>query len=100
MDNLLASTEVGAVFLDRQLKIRKFTPQIAETFSLVAHDIGRPIDAFANNLDYPELRQDLAGVLENGQAIERELRDVRGKGFFLCVLPYRVKGTVDERPSG
>ena len=95
MDNLLSSTEVGTVFLDSQLRIRKFTPQIGETFSLVAHDIGRPIDAFANNLDYPELGEDLARVLRNGSPVERELRDVRGKGFFLRILPYRVRGAID-----
>ncbi|HEY7518824.1 MAG TPA: chemotaxis protein CheB [Methylomirabilota bacterium] len=95
MDNLLSSTEVGTIFLDRQLRIRKFTPPIGEAFNLLVHDIGRPIDAFANNLEYPELAEDLARVLQNGQAIERELRDVRGKGFFLRVLPYRVKGTID-----
>ena len=41
MDNLLSSTEVGTIFLDKQLRIRKFTPQIAETFTLVPHDLGR-----------------------------------------------------------
>jgi two-component system CheB/CheR fusion protein len=95
MDNLLSSTEVGTIFLDAQLKIRKFTPQIGETFNLVAHDIGRPIDAFAHTLEHPELVEDLGRVLRSGQTVERELRDVRGKVFFLRVLPYRVKGTVE-----
>ena len=95
MDNLLSSTEVGTIFLDRELKIRKFTPQIAETFSLVPHDIGRPIDTFAHRLDHPELVQDLKGVLASGERVERELREVRGRVFFLRILPYRVKGTVE-----
>jgi two-component system, chemotaxis family, CheB/CheR fusion protein len=95
MDNLLSSTEVGTIFLDAQLRIRKFTPQVAETFNLVAHDLGRPIDAFAHTLDHPELVGDLGRVLQSGQLIERELRDVRGKVFFLRILPYRVKGTID-----
>jgi two-component system CheB/CheR fusion protein len=95
MDNLLSSTDVGTIFLDRQLRIRKFTRQIGETFSLVAHDIGRPIDAFAHTLDHPELIEDLARVLDSGQPVERELRDVRGKVFFLRILPYRVKGAID-----
>ena len=95
MDNLLSSTDVGTIFLDAQLRIRKFTPQIAETFNLVAHDLGRPIDAFAHTLDHPELVGDLGRVLRTGQPIERELRDVRGKVFFLRILPYRVQGTVD-----
>jgi two-component system CheB/CheR fusion protein len=95
MDNLLSSTEVGTIFLDSQLHIRRFTPQIAETFNLVAHDIGRAIDTFAHTLDHPELVDDLGRVLRSGQSVERQLRDVRGKAFFLRILPYRVKGAVD-----
>ena len=95
MDNLLSSTEVGTIFLDRQLRIRRFTPQVAESFNLVAHDIGRPIDAFANTLDHPELVDELTRVLQTGEPVECQLRDVRGKASFLRILPYRVKGTVD-----
>ena len=95
MDNLLASTEVGAIFLDRQLKIRKFTPQIAETFNLLPHDVGRSIETFTYKMDHPELLEDLRQVLATAQPIERELRGVRGKAFFLRVLPYRAKGSVD-----
>ena len=62
MDNLLSSTDVGTIFLDKDLEIRRFTPQIAETFSLVPHDIGRPIATFAHTMDYPQLIDDLQGV--------------------------------------
>jgi two-component system CheB/CheR fusion protein len=95
MDNLLASTEVGTVFLDRQLKIRKFTPQIAETFALVPHDVGRPIETFAYKLEHPELVDDLKQVLTSAAPIERELHDPRGKTYFLRIFPYRAQGAVD-----
>jgi two-component system CheB/CheR fusion protein len=95
MDNLLSSTEVGTIFLDSELKIRKFTPQIAETFNLVLHDVGRPIATFAHKMDHPELVQDLERVLVTGEAVERELLGVQGRAFFLRLLPYRVKGTID-----
>jgi two-component system CheB/CheR fusion protein len=95
MDNLLASTEVGTVFLDRQLRIRKFTPQIADTFALVPHDVGRPIETFAYKLDHPELVGDLRKVLETAQPVERELDSPDGKTFFLRIFPYRAQGTVD-----
>ena len=95
MDNLLASTEVGTIFLDRQLKIRKFTPQIADTFDLLPPDVGRSIETFTYKMDHPELVDDLRRVLATGEPIERELRGVRGKAFFLRVLPYRAKGAVD-----
>jgi two-component system, chemotaxis family, CheB/CheR fusion protein len=95
MDNLLSSTEVGTVFLDKQLNIRKFTPQLAETFSLVPHDVGRSIETFAHKMEYPELVGDLKQVLTAGQPVERELRGIKGRAFFLRVLPYRVKGSVE-----
>jgi two-component system, chemotaxis family, CheB/CheR fusion protein len=95
MDNLLASTEIGTIFLDGQLKIRKFTPEVAEQFSLVAHDVGRSIETFAYKMNHPELVEDLRRVLESGQPVERDLLDPKGKSFFLRILPYRVKGAAD-----
>ena len=94
MDNLLSSTDIGTIFLDSELRIRKFTPKIAENFNLVSHDVGRPIDAFTHTVDHAELGDDLKNVLSSGRAIERDLRDGRGRAFFLRVLPYRAKGTV------
>jgi two-component system CheB/CheR fusion protein len=113
MDNLLSSTEVGTIFLDAELRIRKFTPQIAETFNLVVHDVGRPIATFAHKMDHPELVDDLQRVLTTGEPVERELIGVpsaqatqsgapaqsgqpkAGGAFFLRILPYRVKGTIE-----
>ena len=94
MDNLLASTEIGTIFLDAELKIRKFTPQIAEAFSLVSHDVGRSIETFVHRMAHPELVEDLTRVLTTGQPIERELGDVNGKAFFSRILPYRTKGSI------
>jgi len=92
MDNLLSSTEVGTIFLDQHLRIRKFTPQIAETFSLVPHDVGRRIETFAHKLDHQNLVADLKSVLETGVPIEREVKPESSKTFFMRILPYRVKG--------
>ncbi|HVV49757.1 MAG TPA: chemotaxis protein CheB [Polyangia bacterium] len=94
MDNLLASTEVGTIFVDRELKIRKFTPRAAETFSLLTHDLGRTIETFAHKLEHPELVEDLRRVCDSGQPVERELKEGSGKWFFLRILPYRAKGEI------
>jgi two-component system CheB/CheR fusion protein len=95
MDNLLSSTDIGTIFLDRELKIRKFTPQIVESFHLLPRDIGRPIETFTYAVDHPELNEDLKRVLATGERVERELRDRHGRSFFLRILPYRAKGEVD-----
>jgi two-component system CheB/CheR fusion protein len=95
MDNLLSSTDIGTIFLDRELKIRKFTPQIAENFNLLPGDVGRPIETFTYAVEHPELNEDLKRVLATGERVERELRDRHGRSFFLRILPYRAKGAID-----
>ncbi len=95
MDNLLASTEVGTVFLDRQLKIRRFTPQAATLFGLVAHDVGRPFATFVHHVEHPGLQEDLRRAMETGEPVERDPIAARGRSFFLRVLPYRAKNAVD-----
>lgn len=95
MDNLLSSTDVGAIFLDHELTIRKFTPQIADAFSLVPHDVGRSIETFAHKMNYPELVVDLKHVLETGERVEHKLHGLDGKSLFLRILPYRAKGMID-----
>ncbi len=95
MDNLLASIEVGTIFLDRELCIRKFTLRVAQAFNLLPQDIGRPIAGFSNSLNHAPLMEDLNQVLASDRAIERELQDGAGNWFFLRILPYRVRGAVD-----
>ena len=94
MDNLLSSADVGTIFLDRQLTIRKFTPQIGDSFSLMPQDIGRSIEGFAHKMDHPGLNDDLRRVIAEGVPVEREVRDREGRAFFLRVLPYRASGEV------
>ncbi len=95
MDNLLSSTDVGTIFLDKQLRIRRFTPQIAEAFNLLPLDIGRPLATFANNIEHPNLSGSLSSVLATGAPVEEEVKDRAGHAFLLRILPYRAKGTVD-----
>jgi two-component system, chemotaxis family, CheB/CheR fusion protein len=95
MDNLLSSTDIGTIFLDRELKIRKFTPQIAESFNLLPGDVGRPIETFTYAVEHPELNEDLKRVLATGERVERELRDRHNRAYFLRILPYRARGAVD-----
>ncbi|MBA3392856.1 MAG: PAS domain-containing protein [Deltaproteobacteria bacterium] len=92
MDNLLASTDVGTIFLDENLRIRKFTPQVAENFNLMPQDLGRSIETFTNNMQHPDFIADLRKVLATGERVEREVRDQHNRSYYLRVLPYRAKG--------
>ena len=94
MDNLLASIQVGTVFLDRKLCIRKFTPLIAEVFNLLPQDVGRPISGFSTSLNHARLMDDLREVLLTQKAIEREVCDRSSHWYFQRILPYRMRGAV------
>ena len=88
LDNLLGSTEIGTIFLDNELRIRKFTPSIATAFHVVEHDIGRPIQHISYNLENPDLLTDLKSVLDSGQVLEKEVRSRDGRVFLKRVRPY------------
>jgi two-component system CheB/CheR fusion protein len=95
MDNLLRSTDIGTIFLDKDLCIRKFTPQIGRVFDLLPQDVGRRIDSFSHNIAYAELLDDIARVLETGSPVEKEVRHRHGNWLFLRILPYRSHARLD-----
>jgi two-component system CheB/CheR fusion protein len=95
MDNLLASTRVHTIFLDRELRIRKFTPLAVQIFALLPQDVGRPFESFAYRLRRDSLNQELQRVMESGQSIEADVQDLDGNWFLLRILPYQTKHALD-----
>ncbi len=95
MDNLLRSTDVGTVFLDRDFCIRKFTPRIAQVFQILPQDIGRPLDSFSHNIEHDSLLDDVRRVLKTQEPFEKDVRDRQGRWYLLRVLPYRTKNQID-----
>jgi two-component system CheB/CheR fusion protein len=94
IDNLLHSIDVGVVFLDAELRVRKFTAAIASAFHLLPQDVGRKFDHFAPNIEHPQLMDDIQSVLRDGVLLEREVVNRRGDFFFLRILPYRSGGAI------
>jgi two-component system CheB/CheR fusion protein len=90
MNHLLESTDVGVLFLDRDLAIRKFTPRIARSFSIIDRDIGRSFENFTHSIDHDSLVEDIKWVLSTGQPFETDVEDRVGQDYFLRILPYRV----------
>lgn len=95
MDNLLATTRVGVIFLDSELFIRRFTPEIGRLFHLMEQDVGRSIEGFAHHFDRPSFLSDLKSVVSEGHEMEFELNDRRGNLFLARLLPYRTTGEID-----
>jgi chemotaxis methyl-accepting protein methylase len=97
MRNLLNSTEVATVFLDKALKIRRFTTQAAKITSLIPGDVGRPIFDIACDLLYPGLREDALEVLRKLGFMEKPILTSEGRWFSARIMPYR---TEDDRIDG
>ena len=92
MKNLLNSTEIASLFLDGQLKVRRFTPQTVNLFKLIPGDAGRPITDLVTELDYPELAQDAREVLRSLIVCERQVSTRDGRWFSVRIMPYRTQG--------
>jgi len=97
MQNLLNSTKVGTIFLDTDLRVKRYTEDAKYLFRLIQTDIGRPLTDLASNLDYDQLVQDCSRVLKDLAAREEEVVDREGKWYLMRIIPYR---TVDNIIDG
>jgi two-component system CheB/CheR fusion protein len=94
MNNLAASTMIANIFLDNDLRIKRFTPATADVLNLVETDIGRPVGDFSLKLDYPDLEKDIAEVLRALALKERVVRHRNGLWYIARILPYRTMENV------
>jgi len=97
MENLLASSEIAALFLDRRLDLKGFTPAAAAIFNLIPADTGRPFRHFAGRIDWPTLIHDAETVLAGRPFAEREVTTLdSGHCFLKRIFPYRTReGEID-----
>jgi PAS domain S-box-containing protein len=96
LNNLLASTEIGTIFMDTSLNIRRFTPAATEFFSLLQTDIGRPVSHLASLMHYDRLVEDAKAVLKTLVPKEMEVETKQGRWFKMRILPYRtVENVID-----
>jgi two-component system CheB/CheR fusion protein len=97
MQNLLNSTDIATLFLDNDLRVRRFTTQAAKIIKLIPGDVGRPITDLASDLLYPDLAEDVRGVLRTLGSAEKAISGRDGCWFAVRVMPYR---THDDRIDG
>jgi two-component system CheB/CheR fusion protein len=97
LHNLLSATGFAMLFLDRNLRILRFTPKLSELFNVRLTDRGRPISDLTHRLAYPELQSDAEAVLRDLTPIEREIADDRQQWYLTRVLPY---SSAEDRIEG
>ncbi len=99
MTNYLNSADIGTVFLDENLCIRKFTPRITKEINLKEQDIGRPLNHIVSNIIDDDLNMVARKVLGSHMATEKEVQSKNGSWYLLkcapyCTLDNLVKGIV------
>lgn len=97
MRNLLDSTEIAILFLDDDLKVRRFTPSTTKLFKLIPGDAGRTITDIVCDLDYADLAADARDVLRTLVFKETDVSATDGRWFRVRIMPYR---TQDNRIDG
>lgn len=90
MQNLLNSTDVATLFLDKNLKIKRFTEQTRRIVRLIASDVGRSIEDLVPQIHYETFGDDAREVLETLQPREAEVQSLAGKWLLVRILPYRT----------
>ncbi|MBF0211687.1 MAG: PAS domain-containing protein [Desulfamplus sp.] len=97
MNNLLAGTGIGTVFVDHKLKILRFTPAVTKLINLILSDVGRPVGHVVSNLvGYDKLVPDIQSVLDTLIPKEVEVETTEGGRYIMRILPYRTLENVIE----
>ncbi len=100
LQNILYSTDVATLFLDRDLGIRFFTPATRALFNVIPGDIGRPLADLHSLATDTLLPADAQAVLHDLQPVEREIETPGGAWFRRRILPYRTGGGRGGAPVG
>jgi two-component system CheB/CheR fusion protein len=94
MKNLLDSTKIATLFLDSQLQIKRFTPEVTRIINLIPTDVGRSLAHFKTNLQDENLVRDAQEVLDTLLPKEREISTTEDQCYLKRVNPYRTTGNV------
>jgi len=97
MNNLLAGTGIGTIFVNHQLSILRFTPTASAIINLIISDVGRPVGHIVSNLmGYDRLVADVQAVLNTLVPKEVDVQTVGGKWYTMRIQPYRTLDNVIE----
>ncbi|MDX5418905.1 MAG: PAS domain-containing protein [Hymenobacteraceae bacterium] len=88
LDNYFRSSNIGQLFVDHNLDIRKYTPSIENIVNIIGGDIGRPVYHLSHNLKYARLVEDIQYVNNTSHEVEQEVETNEGRYFLMRIIPY------------
>ncbi len=90
INNLLQSTNIGTLFLDNEVCIRKFTPAVSTIINVINSDLGRPFSHISNNIKRINIEENIRSVMSSLIPIESEVETTNGCVYLMRILPYRT----------
>ncbi|BFM08530.1 CheR family methyltransferase [Halioxenophilus aromaticivorans] len=93
LDSVINATDIGIIFLDRELTIRKYTPTARDYINLRFEDVNRPFHHISHELNYDEFLSDIAFVLSNNQPKEKEISSKTDQSLLVRIIPYTNNDT-------
>ena len=97
LNNLMASTDIATIFMDREGRIKRYTPRAVGLFNLIPTDVGRPLADLRHKFSHEEWAKDAQKILSDLAVIDREVPTTDGGWYLSRMLPYR---TVEDRIDG
>ncbi|HEY4650753.1 MAG TPA: chemotaxis protein CheB, partial [Pontibacter sp.] len=88
LDNYIRSSNIGQLFLDHHLAIKKYTPALEGLINIISTDLGRPIYHLSHNLKYPRFAEDIKQVNNTSAEIEQEIETTDGRYYLMRLMPY------------
>ena len=90
LQNLIASTDIAVVFVDAQMRVKRFTPRATDLFNLIPGDVGRSLLDITHKLEWEAITADAEAAFRNLKTIEREARSTSGRHYLSRMIPYRT----------
>ncbi|OON97443.1 MAG: hypothetical protein ATN36_03190 [Epulopiscium sp. Nele67-Bin005] len=99
INNLLEMTNINAIFLDEEMRVRRFTPSVKKIINLIETDIGRSLADISTNMEYPNFIDDIRKVLDKSLPIEQLVSGLKSETYRITIRPYtniqsKTKGVV------
>lgn len=90
MNNLLNSIEIPTIFVDKDIKIKRFTKETTKLINLIPSDVGRPLKDIVSNVEYDDLINDTKEVMDRVIFKEKEVRTKDKKWYLARIIPYKT----------
>lgn len=94
INNMLSSSEIGAIFLDKKLRIYRYTPAITRVINLIEQDIGRPIHHISTDIINGNLTEYIKEALKAPSTFEKEVMTKENNWYLLRIIPYRIEKNI------